>query len=112
MTAIKTRPYHAARWSEPLIHELGSPGERGVIPPSTEPEIKKAVGEIAKLIPTNMIRKSTPDLPEISQPQALRHWLHLSQMTLGMESDIDLGVGTCTMKYSPRIKEELASMIS
>ena len=112
MTAIKTRPYHAARWSEPLIHELGSPGERGVIPPSTEPEIKKAVGEIAKLIPTNMIRKSTPDLPEISQPQALRHWLHLSQMTLGMESDIDLGVGTCTMKYSPKINEELASMIS
>ena len=59
-----------------------------------------------------MRRKTPPGLPEISQPQALRHWLRLSQMTLGMEMEIDLGVGTCTMKYSPKVNEELAGMVA
>jgi len=112
MTEPKVRPYHATVWSEPLIHELGSKGERGVTPPAVEGEIAESVGKAESLIPMKMRRRGKPGLPELSQPQALRHWLHLSQMTLGMEGDIDLGVGTCTMKYSPKVNEELAAMIS
>jgi glycine dehydrogenase subunit 2 len=111
MTA-KVRPYHAAAWSEPLIHELGREGERGVILPAVEEEVRKSVGKPESLIPKKMRRKAKPGLPELSQPQVLRHWLHLSQMTLGMEMDIDLGVGTCTMKYSPKVNEELAAMLA
>ena len=112
MTDPRVRPYHAVVWSEPLIHELGRGGERGIILPEVEEEIKKAVGKPEALLPKKMRRREKPDLPELSQPQALRHWLHLSQMTLGMEMDIDLGVGTCTMKYSPKVNEELAAMIA
>jgi glycine dehydrogenase subunit 2 len=111
MTA-KVRPYHAAAWSEPLIHELGREGERGVILPAVEEEVRKSVGKAESLVPKKMRRRAKPGLPELSQPQVLRHWLHLSQMTLGMEMDIDLGVGTCTMKYSPKVNEELAAMLA
>jgi glycine dehydrogenase subunit 2 len=107
---MKLREYHAARWNEPIIHELSSPGERGFIPPRSEKKIRERIGAGESLIPEGMKRKSKPDLPELSQAQVLRHYLRLSQMVLGMELDIDLGVGTCTMKYSPKINEELAAM--
>ncbi len=112
MTGVKVRPYHAAVWSEPLIHELGRSGERGVILPEVEEGVRKRVGSPESLVPKRMRRRERPGLPELSQPQALRHWLRLSQMTLGMEMGIDLGVGTCTMKYSPKVNEELAAMIA
>jgi len=108
---MKVREYHAPRWNEPIIHELSTPGERGFIPPRSEQEIKKRVGPGSNHIPESMKRRQKPNLPELSQAQVLRHYLRLSQMTLGMELDIDLGVGTCTMKYSPKINEELAGMI-
>ena len=108
---MKLREYHAVQWSEPIIHELNSPGERGFIPPNSEKKIKERVGSGSSLIPDGMKRNQKLDLPELSQAQVLRHYLRLSQMTLGMELDIDLGVGTCTMKYSPKVNEELAFMI-
>jgi glycine dehydrogenase subunit 2 len=108
---MKLREYHAHRWSEPIIHELSNPGERGFIPPRSEKKIKEKVGSGSFLIPESMKREQKPNLPELSQAHVLRHYLRLSQMTLGMELNIDLGVGTCTMKYSPKINEALASMI-
>ena len=101
------RRYHAPVWNEPIIMEMGRKGERGIIVPEVEEEIKKAVGNAATYIPSNMQRKDTPKLPELSQPQVLRHYLHLSQETLGMELTPDISEGTCTMKYSPKINEEL-----
>jgi len=112
MSDAKVRPYRAPAWSEPLIHDLGREGERGVIVPSVEEGIRKAVGSAERHIPAAMRRRRPPELPELSQPQVLRHWLRLSQMTLGMEMDIDIGVGTCTMKYSPKVNEELAAMVA
>ena len=109
---MKVREYHAARWNEPIVHELSNPGERGFIPPRAEDKIKARVGDASKLVPASMRRREKPGLPELSQAQVLRHYLRLSQMTLGMELDIDLGVGTCTMKYSPKVNEDLVSMIA
>ena len=101
------RDYHAARWNEPLIMEQGSPGERGVMVPAPEPEVLAEVGEAADYIPRGCARAAAPELPEISQHQALRHYLRLSQMTLGMDLGSDISEGTCTMKYSPKAHEEL-----
>jgi glycine dehydrogenase subunit 2 len=47
-----------------------------------------------------------PALPEISQHQALRHYLRLSQQTMGMDLGSDISEGTCTMKYSPKMHED------
>ena len=109
---MKAQEYHAARWSEPVIHELTSPGERGFIPPKAEKRIRDRVGEAPSLVPEPMRRKTKLVLPELSQAQVLRHYLRLSQMTLSMELGIDVGVGTCTMKYSPKVNESLAQMIA
>jgi glycine dehydrogenase subunit 2 len=105
---IKLRRYHSPVWSEPVIMEMGHPGERGVLIPEAEEEMRAAVGEAESCIPANMRRKELPKLPEISQLQLLRHFLHLSQENLGMDSNIELGMGTATMKYSPKVNESLA----
>ena len=104
---IKLRKYHAPVWSEPLIMEMGRQGERGILVPEAEEGIKNAVGDAESYIPAHMVRKEPPKLPELSQPQILRHYLHLSQQNLGMEENIDIGEGTATMKYSPKINEML-----
>ena len=101
------RDYHAAKWNEPLIMEQSVPGERGIMVPAPEAEVEAAVGKAADYIPEGMVRAAAPDLPELSQHQALRHYLRLSQMVLGMDLGSDISEGTCTMKYSPKMHEEL-----
>lgn len=105
---VKLRKYHAHKWDEPFLMEMSVEGQRGIMVPGAEEEIEKIVGDADQLIPKHMLRKEAPDLPEVSQPQILRHFLHLSQMTLGTDVNIDIGLGTCTMKYSPKINEYIA----
>ncbi len=104
------RRFHEARWDEPIVLEMGSPGERGYVPPVVEPSIAKAVGEAAALIPPAMRRAVPPKLPELAQPTVLRHFLRLSQMTLGAHVTPDASLGTCTMKYSPQLNEQLCRL--
>ncbi len=100
--------FHQAKWDEPIIFELSSPGERGIQVPAVEAEIMDAVGPVENLIPESMQRKTPPALPEISQPRVLRHYMRLSQQTLGADVNIEIGQGTCTVKYSPKVNEVLA----
>jgi glycine dehydrogenase subunit 2 len=106
----RLRRFHQAKWDEPIILELGTPGERGVIVPEVEPSVRAAVGDVVATLPPNMRRREPPGLPEISQPQVVRHYLRLSQETLGVDLNVDIGQGTCTMKYSPKVNEELARL--
>jgi glycine dehydrogenase subunit 2 len=104
---MRLREYNAHVWNEPIIMEMGRKEERGIAIPEVEESIQRAVGNPESSIPAKMRRKTEPRLPELSQPHILRHYLRLSQQTLGMALNIDLGMGTCTMKYSPQINEEL-----
>ncbi|NKB52331.1 MAG: aminotransferase class V-fold PLP-dependent enzyme [Rhizobiaceae bacterium] len=93
--------FRAAKWNEPVVMEMGRSGARGQLFAAPEEEIISAVG--TDLIPESMARKDRADLPEITEFEAQRHYLHLSQMTLGM-----MGVslfGTCTMKYNSKTAE-------
>jgi glycine dehydrogenase subunit 2 len=93
--------FHAPRWDEPLVMELGAPGRRGAIVAAPGDEAG------ADLVPESMRRAAPPELPELSEHDVLRHYLHLAQETLGM-----LGVslfGTCTVKYNPRVAEQLVT---
>src|SRR5262249_34176986 len=99
--------YHAAVWDEPLVMEMGAPGRRGIRFDEPEPDIAALVGDPLTLIAQDLRRSTPPALPELSEPEVLRHYLHLSQETLGM-----MGVslfGTCTMKYNPRLATEFAT---
>lgn len=106
-TATRLRPFHQASWNQPLICEQSSPGERGFVPPATGAAIEAAVGDGVSVIPPSLRRSTPPGLPELSQPAVLRHYLRLSQETLGQDVNIHLGLGTCTMKYSPKVNEAL-----
>jgi len=106
----KLRRFHQARWDEPIIFELSTEGERGIITPEVEDAIRKEVGNVIFTIPEKMRRKNPPKLPVLAQPRVLRHYLILSQETLGADLNIDVGQGTCTMKYSPKVNEQLARM--
>jgi len=102
------RRFHQAKWDEPIIFELGREGQRGLLVPEVEEEIRDQVGDVLATLPETMRRKKSPNLPELSQPQVLRHYLRLSQENLGADLNIEIGQGTCTMKYSPKINDQLA----
>jgi len=107
---LNLRRFHQARWDEPVIFELSEPGQRGILVPAVEEAIAKAVGDPLSSLPETMRRAQPPQLPELSQPQVLRHYVRLSQENLGTDLNIDIGQGTCTMKYSPKINDQLAAM--
>ena len=109
------RRFHQAKWDEPVIFELSCEGQRGILVPEVEEGIRNAVGDVTDAehplaaLPATMRRKQPPRLPELSQPQVLRHYVRLSQENLGADLNVDIGQGTCTMKYSPKINDQLAS---
>ena len=101
--------FHQAKWDEPVIFELTNKGERGILVNHACEEIRSSVAGI-QAIPATFRRKQQPSLPEISQPRVLRHYTRLSQETLGADMNIEIGQGTCTMKYSPKINEKLSHL--
>ncbi|MGC8645626.1 MAG: aminomethyl-transferring glycine dehydrogenase subunit GcvPB [Thermoplasmata archaeon] len=103
------RNFHEARWEEPVIFKLSRSGERGILVPGVEREIELEVGDVTSSLPDFMIRKNLPALPEISQMRVLKHYLRLSQENLGADLNVDIGQGTCTMKYSPKVNETFVS---
>lgn len=101
--------FHQAKWDEEIIFQLHNEGEIGLEPPKIEEGIEKEIETPLKNIPENMLRKKKPELPEIGQMRVLKHFLRLSQQNLGADLNIDVGQGTCTIKYSPKINKQLAS---
>jgi glycine dehydrogenase subunit 2 len=110
MGIVKIRNFHQAHWDEPIIFELSTPGLRGVIPPAPEEEIKNEIGDVLASVPGAIRRETPPALPELDQKSVLAHYLKLSQETLGSNICNDISEGTCTMKYNPRINEELVNL--
>ena len=102
------RRFHQARWDEPIIFELSVPGARGVLVPEVEDGITAAVGNPVDELPDGVRRATPPALPEMAQVNVLRHYVRLSQETLGVDVNVDIGQGTCTMKYSPKVNETFA----
>jgi len=100
--------YRGAAWNEPIIYQLSKRGRRGSAIATPDAEIEKAVGDVLSKIPAQVRRKSAPPLPELSEPEVVKHFLRLSQQTYGVDSGISVGVGTCTMKYNPKVNDALA----
>lgn len=99
------RRFHQARWDEPLLFELHTPGERGVVPSQVEDRVADAVGDPLADLPAGLRRDAAPELPEIGQMRVLKHYLRLSQENLGADLNVDIGQGTCTMKYNPKVND-------
>lgn len=103
------REFRQACWDEPSIFELGFKGRIGYSLPKLEPGIFNSTEEMEKLLPETMIRRLLPGLPQLSEVEVIRHFTRLSQMNFC----VDLGIyplGSCTMKYNPKINELLANL--
>lgn len=106
---MRVRAFHQAKWDEEVIFELSAAGERGILVPPAEKAVSEAVGDGISAVPESLRRTSPPALPEISQMRVLKHYLRLSQENLGADLNVDIGQGTCTVKYSPKVNDVLAA---
>jgi glycine dehydrogenase subunit 2 len=99
-TTGKVRPHQTQ--NEALVFEKSSPGKRAYkLPPLDVPPI-----DAAKLLGAAR-REKSPELPELSEIEIIRHFTRLSTWNYA----IDLGMyplGSCTMKYNPRVNEFVA----
>jgi glycine dehydrogenase subunit 2 len=88
---------------EPLLSELSVPGHRGVrLPACDVPETK-----LADALPAWAIRATPAALPEMSEPEVIRHFTRLSTLNHHLDKGI-YPLGSCTMKHNPKINDELA----
>jgi glycine dehydrogenase subunit 2 len=87
------------------IFERSKPGRRAAILPDAEvPE-----PPLEELIPANLLREQPPRLPEVAEPEIVRHYNRLSRRNF----DLDTGfypLGSCTMKHNPRLNERVAAL--
>ncbi|GGB50758.1 aminomethyl-transferring glycine dehydrogenase subunit GcvPB [Fictibacillus barbaricus] len=86
-----------------LIFELSKPGRVGYsIPELDVPEVN-----VESIIPSDYLRTEEADLPEVSELQIVRHYTALSNRNHGVDSGF-YPLGSCTMKYNPKINEDVA----
>ena len=93
------------RGIDPLVFEQSRPGHRGLdLPPAGVPE-----APLPRLLPGVALRAQPPRLPELSEPEVVRHYTRLSHLN----HSVDLGIyplGSCTMKHNPKLNDELAAL--
>ena len=87
-----------------LIFELSSPGRKGY-------ELSRQGFHDDDVLPldSSLFREHHADLPEVSELDIVRHYTKVSQKNIGIESGF-YPLGSCTMKYNPKINDEMASL--
>ncbi|KJS29035.1 MAG: glycine dehydrogenase, partial [Desulfatitalea sp. BRH_c12] len=87
-------------FNEPLLWEMGATGRTAFSMPSRD-------------VPAHSLDErltgEAPDLPDLSEPEIVRHYTRLSQWNLSVDSSM-YPLGSCTMKYNPRTNERQASL--
>ncbi|WP_127580048.1 aminomethyl-transferring glycine dehydrogenase subunit GcvPB [Paenibacillus koleovorans] len=86
-----------------LIFELSQPGRVAYSLPTCDvPET-----DIAELIPSSLLRTKPAELPEVYEVDVIRHYTALSRRNFGIDNGF-YPLGSCTMKYNPKINEDVA----
>src|SRR6187401_2255624 len=88
-----------------LLFELSEAGRRAHRLPQCDVPQKPA----AQLLPANALAAAPPALPELSEPQVVRHFANLSQLNMSVDTHF-YPLGSCTMKYNPKRNERVARM--
>ncbi len=87
------------------IFEKSKPGRRA----ATLPEAEVPQKPLAELIPEKLLRSEAPRLPEIAEPEIVRHYNRLSRRNFDLDSGF-YPLGSCTMKHNPRLNERVAAL--
>ncbi len=85
---------------EPTLFEISSPGRTGVTFP--DPDVPRAS------LPESLLRADLP-LPELAEVDVIRHYMHLSRFNYSVDGGF-YPLGSCTMKYNPKINEDMARL--
>jgi glycine dehydrogenase subunit 2 len=105
MTKLDTGETPMQRDRAVTIFEKSSPGRRAAVLPATDvPETP-----LAELVPSHLLRADPPKLPEVSEPEIVRHYNRISRRNF----DLDTGfypLGSCTMKHNPKLNERVAAL--
>jgi len=88
-----------------LIFEKSKPGSAGKFIASED----IADEQVQQWIPANVSRQSEPLLPEVSEPEVVRHFTRLSQKNFSIDTNF-YPLGSCTMKHNPRVNEDVAAL--
>ena len=86
--------------TEPTVYELSIPSRCGLDMPA--PDVPEAE------LPKDLLRDDN-GLPELSQLDVVRHYMHLSQLNYSIDGGF-YPLGSCTMKYNPKINEDVARL--
>ncbi len=88
-----------------LLFELSQPGRRGAtFPTSDVPDVP-----LSDLLPESQCSDTPPDLPELTEPDVIRHYVNLSTLNMSVDTHF-YPLGSCTMKYNPKRHERLAGL--
>lgn len=85
-----------------LIFELSRQGRKGYSLPDNH------LPDALSSIPANLLRDQAPALPEVDEPTVVRHYTNMSTNNFGVDTGF-YPLGSCTMKYNPKINEEIAA---
>ena len=96
------RPARRGARGMKLIYEKSQPGRRGIGVPDTGPARARACRRSWRA-------RTPPRLPELAEPEVLRHFTELSTRNFGIDTGF-YPLGSCTMKYNPRINERLVAL--
>jgi len=102
---MKTKKDTGLIQDEPLIFEQGGEGRQGYSLPRWDVEEVEA----ENVIPSQFLRKELQGFPQLSEVDVVRHFTRLSQWNYGVDSGL-YPLGSCTMKYNPRVNEEIARL--
>ena len=86
---------------EPLLFELARPGRHG----------RHVRTDETADIPAAFRRTAPLDLPELSEPQVVRHFTHLAQLNYAVDTGF-YPLGSCTMKYNPKVNDRVAALFA
>ena len=91
--------------AQKLLFEQSKPGLCGAtIPPFDGP-----APDVETLIPEEFLAADAPPLPEVSEPDLVRHFTNLSTLNMSVDTHF-YPLGSCTMKYNPKRNERMASL--
>ncbi len=103
--AIQSQGKQGLILEEPFLFEQSLPDSIGVVLPESEvDEI-----DIESALPSALIRKDIPQFPMLSEQQVVRHFTRLSTWNYSVDGGF-YPLGSCTMKYNPKLNEVVANM--
>jgi glycine dehydrogenase subunit 2 len=88
-----------------LLFELSQPGRRAAVYPASDVPARP----LDELIPGMYQSHSAPELPELTEPEVIRHFVNLSTKNMSVDTHF-YPLGSCTMKYNPKRHERLAGL--